>query len=175
LGQPVIAGARYWASSGLWLAAWALLPLVFAYTWKRGAMPVISFLIVFSNGIWLLTLAYMDAFVWATIFHSLQYLAIVTIFHVKDRTQRPGARHGWAWHAAGFYAMCLPLGYLLFHAWPNAYLWAGYGFAESLLLTTAVINIHHFVVDAYIWRLRRANNQRIVAMAAVPASATPAA
>jgi hypothetical protein len=27
---------------------------------------------------------------------------------------------------------------------------------------TAVINIHHFVVDAYIWRLRRDPNYRIV-------------
>ena len=28
--------------------------------------------------------------------------------------------------------------------------------SEALLLTAAVINIHHFVVDRYVWRLRRA-------------------
>jgi hypothetical protein len=30
------------------------------------------------------------------------------------------------------------------------------------LLTVAVINIRHFVVDAYIWKLRQAPNYRVV-------------
>jgi len=54
-----------------------------------------------------------------------------------------------------FYARGLGLGYLLFLAWPRAFVLAGFSYAESLLLVISVINIHHFLVDAFIWRLRR--------------------
>ena len=102
-------------------------------------------------------LSYQVAMVLAviTIFHGLQYLAILTIVHVKERMKRPD-NHSAAWaHAAGFYARCLALGYLLFQVWPHAFVLAGFSYAESLLMVVSVINIHHFIVDAFIWRLRR--------------------
>ena len=55
------------------------------------------------------------------------------------------------------------LGYGLFYCWPYAFVLTGFGLAESVLLVTATINIHHFVVDAYIWRLGRTDsNSRLV-------------
>jgi hypothetical protein len=42
--------------------------------------------------------------------------------------------------------------------------------ADAAQLTVAVINIHHFIVDAYIWRLRKDPNYRTV----VDATAEPA-
>lgn len=128
----------------------------------RATLPLISLCVVVSNGVWLVTLNRMSAFVFATIFHGLQYLAIVTIFHVKDQLRRPGNSRGWAYHAGAFYLACLVLGYLLFHVWPYAYVLHGFGLAESALLVTATINIHHFIVDAYIWKLRQDSNYRIV-------------
>jgi hypothetical protein len=89
-------------------------------------------------------------------------MAIVVIFHVRERLQLPGNRHGWAFHAAAFYAACLALAYFLFEVWPYAFVAAGFGMAESMLLAVAAVNVHHFVVDAYIWRLRRDPNYRIV-------------
>ena len=56
----------------------------------------------------------------------------------------------------------LLLGYGLFYCWPHAYVLAGFGLAESMLLVVAIINIHHFVVDAYIWRLRKDRNYQNV-------------
>ena len=47
------------------------------------------------------------------------------------------------------------LSWSAFKAWPFAYVAAGFGLAESMLLVIAVINVHHFVVDMYIWRLRK--------------------
>jgi hypothetical protein len=129
-------------------------------------MPVISLLLMVSNGVWWITLTYMDAFVWATIFHSLQYLAIVTIFQVKDDLRRAGAARRWWPYALRFYGLCLLLGYFLFQVWPHAYVLMGFGYAQSLLLVVAVINIHHFVVDAYIWRLRKDPNYAVVTGAA---------
>lgn len=135
--------------------------------WLRlPGLPLISLAAVFSNVVWLVILGRAGAFAWATIFHGLQYLAIVTIFHVKDRLRQPDNRHGWAWHAASFYAACLALGYGLFQLWPYAYVLAGFGVAESMLTVAAVINLHHFIVDGFIWKLRQAPNRSIVTDAA---------
>ena len=128
----------------------------------KTTLPWISVAVLVSNCVWLITLGRTGAFVWATVFHGLQYLAIVTIFHVKDRLNRPGNAHGWAWHTATFYVACLALGYLLFEIWPFAYVLMGFGLAESMLLVAAVINLHHFIVDAFIWKLRQSPNYKIV-------------
>ena len=126
---------------------------------RHGLMlPLISVLTMASNAIWWTFFNILDAFLWVTVFHGLQYLGIVTIFHVKDRVRAADNRHGHAWHAATFYGACVVLGYLLFQVWPSAYAWAGFDLTRSALMVTAAINIHHFVVDAYIWRLRRDPN-----------------
>lgn len=124
---------------------------------RQARVPFISLLVVVSNGLWFVVLNYINAFMVATVFHGLQYLAIVTIFHVKDH---PGG--GWLRPTVGFYAACLGLGYLLFNVWPYAFVGMGFGLAESMLLVAATINVHHFIVDAYIWRLRQGSNARIV-------------
>jgi hypothetical protein len=139
----------------------------------RQGLPLISWLIIFTNGIWWITLTYLQAFVWATVFHGLQYLAIVTIFHVKEQTALPDNRHSPRYHALWFYGACVVLAYLLFQVWPYAYVFAGSGMAEAVLTSVAVINIHHFVVDRYIWRLRKDPNYEIVVASSAPASSAP--
>lgn len=134
-----------------------------------GRMPMISLLLMFTNAAWWITLNYMDAFVWATVFHGIQYLAIVTIYQVKEDLRQAPVRPWWA-YAARFYLICLALGYFLFQAWPHAFVLAGFGYAQSLLLVVATINIHHFIVDAYIWRLRKDPNHALVKVEA-PAAA----
>jgi len=129
---------------------------------QRALLPLISIAILLGNTLWLIAYGSIHTFAWATVFHGLQYLGIVTVFHVKDRLQQPGNAHGWAWHTVTFYATCLVLGYLLFEIWPFAYVLMGFGIAESMLMVTALINLHHFIVDAYIWKLRQSPNYRIV-------------
>jgi len=161
---PLRAGA-----SGALAAAALLLPLAaFAYlVGRRGiALPAISLLLVVTNAVWWVLLMPLDAFFWATVFHGLQYLAIVTIFHVKDRLRAPGNGHGAAYHAVLFYGANLAVGYALFELWPHAYALAGYNLQKSILLVAAVVNVHHFLVDAYIWRLRRDPNYKTVVEAA---------
>jgi hypothetical protein len=48
------------------------------------------------------------------------------------------------------------------HSWPDAYVALGYEPLLTAQLVVAVINIHHIVVDAYIWRLRRDPNRGTV-------------
>jgi hypothetical protein len=121
---------------------------------KRRGLPLIILLMMLSNGLWWVALNFNEAFVLATIGHGVQYMAITLIYHVREQARRPDNRHGWTYHALSFYAKCVALGYALFNCWPYFFVWAGAGVAESMLLVIATINVHHFIVDAYIWRLR---------------------
>jgi hypothetical protein len=152
-------------------AAALLLPLLLAlrFSLRGPAVPLISFVVILSNAVWWTVLLYEQAFAWATVFHGLQYLAITTIFHVRERSALSGNRHGPAWHAVTFYLTSLGLAYLLFNTWPYAFVAAGFGLAESTLLVVATINVHHFIVDGYIWRLRKDRNYGIVTGALEPA------
>ncbi len=157
---------------GIFLAPLALFGWLLFRARRSGtaAMPLLSLVVILANGTWFVLFDALSAFVWATVLHGLQYLAIVAIFHSQDRLRQPGNRHGPAFHMASFYAICVLLGYGLFQCWPYAFQLAGAGVADSMLMVIGVINIHHFVVDAFIWRLRRDRNYRTV-MATASASA----
>ena len=127
---------------------------------KRQAVPLVILVMMVANGLWWTGLSFLDAFVIATIAHGIQYMAITLIYHVREQLAEPANTHGWAFHAGGFYAKCVALGYGLFNCWPFIFVWAGAGFAESMLMVIATINIHHFIVDAYIWRLRVPDNRK---------------
>jgi hypothetical protein len=144
------------------------------YAWHRrrghGAMPAISLLVLVANGVWWFVLPPLQAFVWATFFHGIQYLAIAAIFHSREQTAR-GDRRGPLFHALSFYAACLVLAYGLFNCLPHAYALAGFSLTESVLLAVAAINVHHFIVDAYIWRLGRQDSNRAIVDSGAAAAA----
>jgi hypothetical protein len=145
------------------ISAVFLLPLAFfLYSYRRGPMPLIGLLAVLANGVWWVVLDYLSAFFWATIFHGLQYLVIAAIFHIRDQTALPENRRGPLYHAGRFYLLSLALGYGLFYCWPYAFVLTGFGLAESVLLVAAAINIHHFIVDARIWRLAPGDGNRAI-------------
>lgn len=168
---PTVSLVRQGLVSALGAAA-LVLPFVLAlrFSLRGPAMPLISLLVILSNAVWWTVLLYEQAFAWATVFHGLQYLAITTIFHVRERSALPDNRHGPLRHAMTFYLFSLGLAYLLFNAWPYAFVAAGFGVAESTLLVVATVNIHHFIVDGYIWRLRKDPNYAIVTQASDPVS-----
>ena len=122
---------------------------------KGQSFPAISLLLVATNGVWWIVFSYLEAFLWATVFHGIQYLAIVIVFHLRDHPPASGARMGWLAPTLKFYAGSLVLGYGLFSVWPWAYQGLGFRFGEAMLVCAAAINLHHFIVDAYIWRAQR--------------------
>jgi hypothetical protein len=148
------------------LQALTLIGPIALFAWfRRGAapMPLMSLLILMSNGIWFVFLTPMDAFFVATAGHGLQYLAITTIFHVKDGTARPGnTRSGW-WYGVTFYGACVALGYALFSVTPLGFFAASGRWSASLMMVLAAINLHHFIVDGFIWKLSGGDkNRRVV-------------
>jgi hypothetical protein len=178
LADPAAAAVRSVAVTAAQIASFAgpIAILVRHQAGGRARLPLISLLAILANAVWLVMLNYQVAMVLAAIaiFHGLQYLAIVTIVHVKEQVKRADNRTP-AWrHAVGFYARCLGLGYLLFQVWPHAFVIAGFSYAESLLLVVSVINIHHFIVDAFIWRLRRDPSYAAAAGAGSAAVPVPA-
>jgi hypothetical protein len=167
LEHPTLHAARQMARLVLIAITFAApVALVFRFRRSGRALPAISVLVILANGIWWTLMPYLQAFVWVTVFHGVQYLAIVSIFHVNEKLKRPGNRGAWWAHALSFYALCLALGYTLFQVLPLGYEAAGLGWAASSTLVVAAINIHHFIVDAYIWRLRKDPNYRLVESAA---------
>ena len=164
LAAPGIAPAR---AAGVALLGFATLaaPVVLflrLHDAARGWPPRIVACLILSNGLWWVIFPFLHAFAWATIFHAVQYLALVMIFHVRDQ-RAVGKRGSSAGLVLRFYAACLLLAYVLFHLVPRGYAAAGFAYSQSVLMTVAVINLHHFIVDRYIWRVRRdAANQAVV-------------
>lgn len=138
----------------------------------RGAfklrIPLISLLVIGVNAVWFTLFSLIDGFVWATVFHGIQYLAIVSVFHVRDHCPESATRASRVWMAVRFYGLCVMIGYLLFNCLPPGFRALGFGAAESVLLVAAAVNIHHFIVDAYIWRLGKQDSNRRVVEAQSP-------
>lgn len=142
------------------VVAGAVLLLPVSLFWQlhrsRGrSVPLISLLLQVTNGIWWLGAEYPDAWFWSALFHSLQYLIVATAMHVN---QRSGAapRHLRLLAGASFYGTSLGVGALLFLAVPLVYMQFGFTVAASFTTVSWVINLHHFIVDGFVWRSRPA-------------------
>ncbi|MDX6770762.1 MAG: hypothetical protein SF051_14600 [Elusimicrobiota bacterium] len=121
---------------------------------KGRAFPFLIPLVLVSNAAWLAVNQTSFDRWWYLVSaaHGLQYLFVVTTVHAREKSAAEG---GVAWpHALRFYGACLLLSYALWRCLPYAYGWLGLGYAESLLLVIAAINLHHFVADAYLWSVR---------------------
>jgi hypothetical protein len=178
LSRPLVGAAMVIGVEVLDVLVFALPLAFFALATRRArraapagdaapGVPLLALFPVLANGLWFVLFDYWNAFVWATVFHGVQYLAVVSIFHARERREA-GARSALL-PVAGLYAACVALGYALFQCWPFGYVLVGYGIVESTFLVVAIVNIHHFVVDAYIWRLRKDPNYGTV-MATAPAA-----
>ena len=139
-------------------AATCLLP--FSLFWQLHRMrgknvPLISLVLQVTNAIWWLGTSYLNAWWWAAMLHSIQYLIVVVERHVGEQMARPdrhGPLHRPVVYAAAFYGVSFVLGVVLFFIMPLAYVPFGFTATQSFTMVTWVINLHHFIVDGFIWR-----------------------
>jgi len=89
------------------------------------------------------------AFMWVAIGHSVQYLWVTSYYARREgRLGRPG----------GYFAKCVLAGAAIWHI--PALLFApgffgGVAYSDGLrLLVASVVNLHHFLLDGAIWKLR---------------------
>jgi hypothetical protein len=122
-------------------------------------VPLISLVLQITNGVWWLGTDYLSGWWWTAMFHSIQYLIIVVVQHVKEqmaRTDRTGALHRPALYASAFYGVSFVIAVFIFFIVPLLYVGLGFNATQSFAMMTIVINLHHFIVDGFIWKTRAA-------------------
>jgi hypothetical protein len=122
-------------------------------------VPLITLMLQITNGIWWLGTDYLSGWWWTAMFHSVQYLIIVVVQHVKDqmaRTDRSGPLHRPVLYASAFYGVSFVIGVVIFFVVPLLYVGLGFNATQSFAMVTIVINLHHFIVDGFIWKTRAA-------------------
>lgn len=157
--SPQVASARGLLQAVLAPIVLASAPLAHLLVRHRSkqVLPLISVCLMLTNALsWSIFLD-RSAFAWAAIAHGVQYLIIITYVHTGDAERSPDNKHGKAYHAITFYVACLGLGYLLFELWPSAYGLASVNLdrPSTFRRVALIINMHHFLIDGYIWRIRR--------------------
>ena len=85
------------------------------------------------------------------IMHSAQYLWITSYYAHREATGTSGRN----WRPVAYFAVLVAGGIALFipGPWIASYLFH-YDFTTSFLIFTALVNIHHFILDGAIWKLR---------------------
>ena len=162
--MPVLSGIHRGIVGLVGIATFGLPLLMFWQLHRlRGKnVPLIVLVLQISNGIWWLTVDYLSAFWWSAILHSIQYMVIVVAQHSKERMSKPnpllGALHRPAFYITGFYVMSFVLAGFLFFVVPMAYVPLGFTLGQSILMMTVIINLHHFIVDGFIWRTKPARS-----------------
>jgi hypothetical protein len=108
------------------------------------------------------------------VMHSAQYLWITRYFAKRDAEQ--GTRAGgwspwryWSTLVAGGIALFLPVPWLASYGWHL-------DFTTSVFIVAAIVNLHHFMIDGVVWKLRDPRVGRVLVQpAAAEAPAAPAA
>jgi hypothetical protein len=122
-------------------------------------VPLISLVMQVTNGVWWLGTTYLNAWWWTAMLHSIQYLVVVVDRHIADqmaRTDVSGPLHRPLVYGAFFYGASFVLSVFLFFVVPLGYVGLGFNGAQSFVMMTMVINLHHFIVDGFIWRTKSA-------------------
>jgi tetratricopeptide (TPR) repeat protein len=85
------------------------------------------------------------------VLHSAQYLWITSYY--QQREARAAGRSGW--RTTGYFLTLIAGGIALFipGPWLVSYIFH-YDFTTSFLIFTALVNIHHFLLDGALWKLR---------------------
>ncbi len=85
------------------------------------------------------------------VMHSAQYLWITSYYAKREATATPNR----SWHPFSYFAVLVVGGIALFIPGPwLSSLVFHFDFTRSFLLFTALVNIHHFILDGAIWKLR---------------------
>lgn len=89
------------------------------------------------------------------VMHSAQYLWITSYYARREAADEDSATHGQRWRPLVYFGVLIVGGIALFVPGP----WLAsrafhHDFTTSFLIFTALVNIHHFILDGAIWKLR---------------------
>ena len=163
LGIPAVAGR--WGQIGLGaafvtLSIYGLSELVGALGWRK-LLPCLT--LFSSQFLWFLLPAAMSLIKGIgipqsryssgvlAVMHSAQYLWITSYYARREASASPGR----SWRPLAYFAVLVAGGIALFVPGP----WLAsrvfhHDFSASFLIFTALVNLHHFILDGAIWKLR---------------------
>jgi tetratricopeptide (TPR) repeat protein len=98
------------------------------------------------------------------VLHSTQYIWI-TSYYQRREARAAGQK---SWHMAAYFATLVAGGIALFipGPWLVSYLFH-YDFTTSFLIFVSLVNIHHFILDGALWKLR---DKRVAALLVDPSA-----
>lgn len=102
--------------------------------------------------------------------HSAQYLWITRYFAQRDaETVRPGSWNIWTYWGilvVGGLALFLPIPWLASYGWHA-------DFTTSVFIVASIVNIHHFMIDGVVWKLRNPRVGRVLVDTGASTAAAP--
>jgi tetratricopeptide (TPR) repeat protein len=105
------------------------------------------------------------------VMHSAQYLWITRYFAKRDAESGAEGRWSpwayWATLVVGGIALYLPVPWIASYGWHV-------DFTTSVLIVAAIVNLHHFMIDGVVWKLRNPRVGRVL-VGATPGQAPVAA
>ena len=106
------------------------------------------------------------------VMHSAQYIWITSYYQQREARAAGQSR----WRMAAYFATLVAGGIALFipGPWLVSYLFH-YDFTTSFLIFTALVNIHHFILDGAIWKLRDSRVGSLLVGSGKAQAPTPAA
>jgi len=152
-----------WLATGAWWLTWAAggFLVAFVVAWsvrQQRAFPFIVLLPAVTQFVWFVPgITAGDFFIFVPVFHSLQYLPIALAMHLGDTLGRRGAARSPRRFAIETLRWCgvnFAGGVALFYALPLVVSWTGVGLPLATGVLFAAIQLHHFIVDGVIWKLR---------------------
>ena len=123
--STLVAPGLLYVTQGLWF----VVPIALAWTMGL-AVPQTRY----SSGI-------------LAVMHSTQYLWITQYFAKREQGESWATSRYWTAVIAGGLALFLPIPWLASYA-------AHVDFTASVLIVTAIVNLHHFMIDGVVWKLR---------------------
>jgi len=103
------------------------------------------------------------------VMHSAQYLWITRYFAKRDADR--GAARG-PWRAWAYGATLVAGGIALFLPVPWIASWFGHAdFTVSMIVVASIVNLHHFMIDGVVWKLRHPRVSQVLVTGAEPAAA----
>lgn len=160
----------------LLVLAWSVRELVRQKGW-RPALPTL--LITATQLVWFLPVAW---FAWRgvgvtsarysagilAILHSTQYLWVTSFYAKRDALAAGESR----WRGLSYFAVLVVVGIALFIPGPwLASVAFKADFTTSFLAFTALVNLHHFILDGVVWKLREKRLTNLLIEAEAPEAA----
>jgi hypothetical protein len=155
---------------GLLLFAWTVIVLR-KLVYERRMFPLPSFLMlltIFGLGF---AVGSSSAMIWMYVpayFHGSQYLAVSLSYHLKEKNLPEGMpaadiwQYVWTPAAQKFLGFIVVTGGFFYVVIPSFFAQIGFSYSLVAGLVLGVVNFHHFITDAAIWRLRDPRCRKIL-------------